>query len=55
MLMAKKAIPDISAALCPGGDCWGRGRTGNRVLEALPGGESYLNHDNEDKACKSGW
>lgn len=50
--MAEKAIPDISAARCPGGDCWRGGRTGTGVLKALPESESYFN-GNKDKACKS--
>lgn len=54
MLMAKEAIPNISAALSPGGDYWRGGRAGNGVLEALPGSESYLTCGNEDKACKPG-
>lgn len=51
--MVEKVIPDVSAALCPGRDCWRGGRTDTGVLEPLPECESYFN-DNKNKACKSG-
>lgn len=52
MLLARKAAPDMSAALSSGGECWRGGGSGDEDLEAVPGNESYWIYEKWDEGIQ---
>lgn len=52
MLLARKAAPDMSAALSSGGECWRGGGSGDEDLEAVPGNESYWIYEKWDEGMQ---